>query len=189
MTEPVGILRLGQAQALALMQNPKLAAFTWEVRAGEARTLQAGLAPNPEIEVEFEDFAGSGAFQGIDGSEVTLTLSQVIELAGKHPKRTRVAALEQDLAAWDYETARLDVLTQVAQAFVDVLSAQEHLALDMERVRLAEQVLRGAAARVKAGKVSPIEETRARVALSTNRIALGRAQQELTAAKERLAAT
>jgi cobalt-zinc-cadmium efflux system outer membrane protein len=77
----------------------------------------------------------------------------------------------------------------VAQAFVDVLSAQEHLALDMERVRLAEQVLRGAAARVKAGKVSPIEETRARVALSTNRIALGRAQQELTAAKERLAAT
>lgn len=39
--EPTGILRLSQAQALALMQNPELDAFTWEVRAREARTLQA----------------------------------------------------------------------------------------------------------------------------------------------------
>ncbi len=97
--------------------------------------------------------------------------------------------MERDLAAWDYETARLDVLTQVAQAFVDVLSAQERLTVDAELVRLAEQVLRGASARVEAGKVSPIEATRAHVALSASRIALGRAQRELTAAKGRLAAT
>ena len=189
MGEPTGILRLAQAHALALMKNPELAAFGWEVRAGEARALQAGLAPNPEIGVEFEDFAGSGDLQGIDGAEVTVALSQVLELGGKREKRTHVAALERDLAAWDYETARLDVLTQVTQAFVTVLSAQERLAVDTELVRLAEEVLRGAKARVKAGKVPPIEETRARVALSTNRIALERAQRELTAAKERLVAT
>ncbi len=189
MTKPTGVLHLGQAQALALMKNPELAAFAWEVRAGEARTLQASLTPNPEIGVEFEDFAGSGGLQGVDGAEVTLALSQLIELGDKRQKRTRTAALERDLAAWDYETARLDVLTQVAQAFVDVLSAQERLAVDTELVSLAEQVLQGAEARVKAGKVSPIEETRARVALSTNRIARARAQRELTAAKARLVAT
>jgi cobalt-zinc-cadmium efflux system outer membrane protein len=132
------------------MHNPELAAFTWEVRAMEARTLQAGLAPNPEIGVEFEDFAGSGDLQGINGAEVTVALSQVIELAGKRQKRTRVAALERDLTAWDYEATRLDVLTRVTQAFVAVLSAQERLAVDTELARLAEQVLQGAEARVKA---------------------------------------
>jgi cobalt-zinc-cadmium efflux system outer membrane protein len=186
---PAGVLRLPQAQALALMQNPDLAAFAWEVRAGEARTLQAGLPPNPEVGVEVENVAGSGDFQGVDGAEVTVGLSQVIELAGKRRKRTHVAALERDLAAWDYETARLDVLTQVAQAFADVLRVQERLAVDADLVRLAEQIYRIVAERVKAGKVSPLEATRARVALATSRIARQRVQRELTAAKERLAAT
>ena len=189
MTEPTGNLHLGQAQALALRQSPALAAFAWEVRAGEARTLQAGLAPNPEIGIEFENFAGSNGLKGVDGAESTFALTQVIELAGKRPKRARVAALERDLSAWDYEAARLDVLTQVAQAFVDVLSAQERLAVDAELVDLAGQVFRTAAARVKAGKVSPIEATRAGVALSTSRIGLERAHQALTAAQARLVAT
>ena len=189
MKAPEGVLRLPQAQALALMQNPDLAAFAWEVRAGEARTLQAGLPPNPEVGVEVENVAGAGDFQGVDGAEVTVGISQVIELAGKRRKRTHVAALERDLAAWDYETARLDVLTQVTQAFVDVLRVQERLAVDADLVRLAEQIYRIVIERVKAGKVSPLEATRARVALATSRIALQRAQRELTAARERLTAT
>lgn len=187
--DPGGGLQLPQAQALALMQNPDLAAFAWEVRAGEAQTLQAGLPPNPEVGVEVENVAGSGEFGGVDGAEVTLSLSQVIELAGKRRKRAQVAALARDLAAWDYETARLDVLTQVTQAFVDVLSLQERLAVDADLVHLAERVHRTVAERVSAGKVSPLEATRARVALATSRIALQRAQRELSAAKERLAAT
>jgi cobalt-zinc-cadmium efflux system outer membrane protein len=54
---------LAQAQALALLQNPRLAAFGWEVRAREAQILQAGLLPNPEVDVEVENFAGSGALR------------------------------------------------------------------------------------------------------------------------------
>ena len=111
------------------MQHPRLAAFGWEVRAGEARTLQASLPPNPEVGIEVENFAGSGALRGFRGTEITIHLSQLIELAGKRQKRTRVAALERDLVAWDYEATRIDVLTQVTQAFVEVLSAQERLRL------------------------------------------------------------
>ena len=53
-TEPNGAIALREALALALMHNPELRAFSWEVRASEARTLQASLLPNPEIEVEVE---------------------------------------------------------------------------------------------------------------------------------------
>jgi hypothetical protein len=48
-TNPTGVLTLSQAQALVLLQHPRLAAFGWEVRAGEARTLQASLPPNPSL--------------------------------------------------------------------------------------------------------------------------------------------
>ena len=188
-TNPTGVLPLAPAQALALLQHPRLAAFGWEVRAGEARTLQASLPPNPEVEIEVEDFAGAGELQGFRGTEITIHLSQLIELAGKRQKRTRVAALERDLVGWDYEAARIEVLTQVTQAFVEVLSAQERLRLNLELVRLAEQFLRTAAERVRAGKASPVEETRAQVALSTSRIALERTQRELDAARERLVVT
>ncbi|MGE3537795.1 MAG: TolC family protein [Candidatus Tectimicrobiota bacterium] len=185
-TNPSGVLTLPHVQALALLQHPRLAAFAWEARAGEARTLQASLAPNPTLGIEVEDFAGSGTLRGLRGTEITIHLSQLIELAGKRQKRTRVAALERDLVAWDYEAARIEVLTQATQAFVEVLSAQERLRLNRESVRLAEDVLRTAAERVRAGKVSPVEETRAQVALSTSRIAAERSQRELDAARQRL---
>lgn len=186
--EPTGVLTLPQAQALTLLHNPKLAVFGWEVRAGEARTLQASLPPNPEAGIEVENFAGSGELRGFDSAEITIHLSQLIELAGKRRKRTRVAALERDLTAWDYETTCVDVLTQATQAFVAVLSAQENVRLQEELVRLAQQVLTTVGERVKAGKVSPVEETRARVALSTSQIELERAQQALASARHRLVA-
>ena len=42
---PTGPLALRDAVALALLQNPVLAAFAWETRAREARILQAGRPP------------------------------------------------------------------------------------------------------------------------------------------------
>jgi cobalt-zinc-cadmium efflux system outer membrane protein len=122
--EPTGVLTLRQALALARLRNPELASTAWEVRAGEARTLQAGLLPNPEVGVEVENFAGSGEFRGFDAAETTIALGQVIELGGKRLRRARVAALERDLAAWDYEATRLNVFTATAKAFVEVLGAQ-----------------------------------------------------------------
>ena len=57
--------------------------------------------------------------------------------------------LERDIAGWDYEAKRLEVLTEATKAFVDVLAAQERLALTEDIVRLSEQVLNAAFERVK----------------------------------------
>jgi len=187
--EPTGVITLRQALSLALMKSPELAASSWEVRAREASTLQAALRPNPEFGTAAEYFGGSGTFQSFDAAETTLQLSQLIELWGRRSKRTRVAALERDLSGWDYETKRLDVLTEAAKAFVDVLVAQEQLALTTELARLAEQVFTTVSERVKAGKVSPVEETKASVALANSRIAVERDKRTLEGARKRLAAT
>jgi cobalt-zinc-cadmium efflux system outer membrane protein len=187
-TAPVtGELTLRQALALALLYNPELAAFSWEVRAKEAEALQAGLLPNPELGIEMENFAG-GEFSGTDAAETTVTLSQLVELGGKRGKRRAAATLEAELAGWDFETRRLDVLTATAKSFVAVLAAQERLDLADELAALAERFFRTVSERVDAGKVSPVEQTRAQVPLSAARIAQDRAHFALEAAHKELAA-
>lgn len=185
---PSEVLTLREALALALLHNPHLRAFAWEVRAREAHTLQAGLVPNPELGTELEDFAGSGPLGGFDASEATVGLSQLVELGGDRRRRQRVAALERDLAGWDYETVRLDVLTETAQAFTGVLAAQERLALADSLLAQAQRFYASVAARVEAGKVSALEERRAQVVLSTTSLAYERAAWELTTKRTRLAA-
>lgn len=186
--EPKGVLALRGALGAALTGSPELAAHSWELRAAEARALQAGLAPNPELEMEVSEVGGTGELKGIDAAEAGVSVSQLIEVAGKRLKRARVAALEGGLAGWDYETTRLNVLTATAKAFVAVLAAQERVGLREESVRLAEQVLKTAAERVRSGKVPPLEETKAKVLAATSRIELRQAKLALEAARKRLAA-
>jgi cobalt-zinc-cadmium efflux system outer membrane protein len=197
--EPSGEITLLQALSLALMHNPELAASSWEMRSGEARSLQAGLFPNPELEVEVENFGGSlkeekpdGTSESIkrfDAAETTVALSQLIELGGKRSKRKHVADSEHDLLGWDYETKRLDTITGVTNAFIDLLGLQERMVLTDGLVELSQDVFNTVSERVKAGKVSPVEETRAQVALSTIQIEQDRVTRELEAGRKRLAAT
>ena len=68
--EPTNILAgpitLAQALQMALLQNPGLQAFSYEVRAREAQALQAGLVSNPRLNVEVENVGGSGNFNNFD---------------------------------------------------------------------------------------------------------------------------
>ena len=186
--EPGGEITLRQALAAALLYNPDLAVFSLEVRAAEARRIQAGLLANPDLDWTVENFSGGGDLERIP-AETTLSVNQLIELGGKRGKRARVAAFERDVAAWDYERTRLDVFTRVSSSFIDVLTAQQRVFLSDALVQLAEHVSSTVSEKVKAGKVSPVEETKTRVDLSTARIVRDRATRELEAARIRLATT
>jgi cobalt-zinc-cadmium efflux system outer membrane protein len=187
-TEPAGSLTLRDALVAALTRSPELAAYAWELRAREADALQAGLRPNPELSAELENFAGSGDLRGFHSYETTVALAQLIELGGKRGKRIAVANHEQALAAWDYETARIDVLTETTKAFLDVLAAQAQVAVADDLVAVAEQVLASVAARVRAGSTSPVEESRAKVEVETSLVQRDRVGRTLAAARRRLSA-
>ena len=100
--EPNGVVTLNDAVRFALVNHPALRAFSWERRAAEARALQAGLLPNPELDVGIEEFGGAGARRGFEGAETSIELGQLIELGDKRFRRTRVAEIEKDLAQWGY---------------------------------------------------------------------------------------
>lgn len=180
------MVTLRDALSLALLKNPELMAFSYEVRAREARILQAGLLPNPEIEGEVENFGGEKAHKGFQAAESTLRLSQLIELGGKRQNRKNVARFDKSLSCWDYESKRLDVLSGTAIAFIEALFTQESVDLAREQHRIAQEVYNTVSEKANAGKVSPLEETKAKVALSTSRIELERAERDQNSARQGL---
>lgn len=174
-------LTLAKAIEAALQQNPQLRAASAELDASDGSVRQAGLLPNPVLGVDQEDTRSATR-------TTTVQLSQTLELGGKRAARVALAQRGKDIAALDLLTRRGDVRAQTVQAFFDALTAQERVKVAEESLRIAGSGVDAAVRRVTAGKVSPTEATRARVAQSTARIEWRQAQAERSAAGRALAA-
>lgn len=181
--EPAGPLSLASAIDLALSANPTLAAAARELQAMEGTVIQAGVRPNPELAALVEDTQKSAT------RTTTLQINQTIELGGKRAARIESAERGRDVAAADLDAQRLEIRSATVAAFFDVLVAQERIGLAEALLDLAQRATQAASRRVIAGKVSPIEETKARVAEASVRVELNQVQGELAAARRRLAAT
>lgn len=180
--EPKGNLTLREVVAVTLLHNPELRSYSWEIRAAEARRLQAGLWPNPSLDIGVENISS-----GFVAAETSIQLIQLIELGSKTKKRKVIASIDQQLAGWDYETKRLEVLTNASKAYFELLAAQEKTELLSELLNISEQTYQTVARRVDAGKDSPIEKTKSSVALSTVRLDYKQALHELENARKTVA--
>lgn len=174
-------LTLEAAIDLALRANPTLRAAGSEVAAQEGALAQAGALPNPELELLREG-------EGGDSRTTTATLNIPIELGDKRAARVEAARQEGALAAIALEAERDKVRADAAAAFHDVVAAQERERMARELVELAGRALAAAGKRVEAGTLSPVEETRARVAQGSARIEALQAGRDLEGARIRLAA-
>ncbi|MEZ4763076.1 MAG: TolC family protein [Calditrichia bacterium] len=151
--QPYGQITFADALALALQNNPGLAAAAIiEIHSAEARTIQTADRPNPEIDLEFENFGGSGSLRGTDGIETTIALSQQILLSDKRRKQMDVTAFESDLAAWDAERKRPGFVCRSAYAFNRLLITQADIDAKNELLKLSESLLETTRQRVAAGK-------------------------------------
>jgi len=171
-------LTIREAVQLALLKNPELHSYSIEVRAREARTLQESFAPNPTIEFEVENFGGTGELSGFNGSEYSLSVGQVIELAGKRKKRTHAAAINSDLAALDYETKKLDILTETVKRYIQLIGDQKQIALNEELVTVSEKLYKAVNRLVQGGRISAAELSRTKVLLTTSKIDLIRSRRK-----------
>jgi cobalt-zinc-cadmium efflux system outer membrane protein len=186
--EPKGSLTLAEAIALSLGNSPSLAAERYGVRAAEALSIRARFRPNPEAGVEVENLPSSRSSTGADETEITLRLSQVIELGGKRAARMAEARAANDLAAWDYEIRRLDVLADTARNFIEVVSAQELLALAEEAMRLAQSEREAVKTRINAARASSVEMRKSDIAVANAEIEQEHRKHALLSVKKTLAA-
>jgi outer membrane protein, heavy metal efflux system len=178
-------LSLPQALALTLERNPELKSFTHAVRASEARIIQAGLLPNPELSVQFEDMFGPNG--GKRYSQATLQLSQIIELGGKRSARRDLASASRDQSSNEYEVKRVEVLASLTDKFIRTTADEHLLQLARKGEKLARQGLENIQKRSQAGGVSELEEAKARVLLARSRIETEHAEHELLSSKRTLA--
>lgn len=187
--EDASALTLSQAVARALRDNPQLTRFPFRLRAAEALRDQAGRRPNPELALEVEHAAGSGAYGGLDSAELTLSLSQMLELGGKRGLRRGLAEVESAAVTQEQTIAELDVAAETARRFIAVVEAQVQRDLVQRRVELANRTAAQVETRVSAGRSSLAERHKARVATLEGGLAAAAAERELEIARRALAAS
>jgi cobalt-zinc-cadmium efflux system outer membrane protein len=173
-----GELTIEKAVSLAVQNNPELKTLHYEIDALGAAKIQSGLMPNPDFEVEAENIFGSKDFNGFDNSEITAVLSQDILLAGKISKRVKVAETNISLAEWDYETKRIEIITDIRKAFQQALAVQLLIEKNEELIKVSKEFVVNLQKRVDAGKISPAEVSRAKIILNSLRIDLNRLKSE-----------
>ena len=173
-------LTMDQALEAAFSNNPELAAAQWDIGIAQGDLQQAGLMPNPQVSWEAEDTRRNSR-------TTTVLINQQIELGGKRGARVDVASRNQDAVGIELERKRNVLRADVIQAFSSASTAQQRVLLARQSLELAERGLRVAQGRIKSGKTSPVEGTRAEVQLSEVRLELRRAERDEASALQQLA--
>ena len=172
-------LSLAKAIELALEGNPEVAAAKRQWEATEGQVLQGRSRPNPELAYSLEDTRSKTRTQ-------SWQLNLPLELGGKRAARTKAAEKTREQAQAQLAELQATVRANVAAAYFDVLTAQERLVLARDSAALAKSSTDTVSKRVAAGKVSPVEESKARVAEAGVRVELAQAASEQRNALSRL---
>jgi cobalt-zinc-cadmium efflux system outer membrane protein len=184
---PAEGLGLQAALAKALAHNKQLAAFEHRFDEQAGRVRQAGLLPNPKVDLLFENLGGSGVVEGFDAAEATLSLAWAIE-PFLRSRRVGVANAHTERVELDGRILRLDVAAETAQRFLAGLESQAHLKATEESLALAEHTVAVVERRVRAGRAPTAELMRARAELAVARLSRDDLTHEQSVAYLRLSA-
>lgn len=159
-------LSLADAVALTLAKNPELENLNYrtQVLAGERQT--AALRPGLTLDTSLENVAGSGAYRGSDGLELTLSLASVIELGGQRDARLALASAREQAEASLQHQQSLDVIQDLTQQFIQVIAHQEYLLLQQQAHVLAEATFAALERQVDSGRLPELERLRAQANLA-----------------------
>ncbi len=177
-------LSIAAALARAEATSPALRAAGFEADAREALASQADRLPNPTLGLQAENI-------GVTGDEtlqVTFALAQTFELGGDRAARRAVASADFTLANSDVDLGRLRVIAAVQARFTSAIAAQESARLAAESIELAERVRWVTSEQVEAGDRSPVDLTRAEVAVAAAEAKAARTEAVRRAAFSALAA-
>ncbi len=188
MTAPeIPSLALGLRDLVQLTEerNPRIARAAFAVEAARGRAVQAGLYPNPTVEVsgaELGDRAGPG------GIWTAPLVSQEIVTAGKL-KLSRAAALrEVDQATLAVLAERYNRFTAVRQGYFEVLTLSRRLKLLDELLKLAERSVETTKELLKAKQAARLDLIQMEIEVERYRAEREATQRELPLAFRRLVA-
>ncbi|MGN6410148.1 MAG: divalent metal ion exporter subunit IhpA [Nitrobacter sp.] len=180
-------LTLKTALQRALAANPRLTAAERDVGIATGQRIQAGALINPELSYEQDNSFGSGRYRGTKSAETTLQISQLFELFGKRDARIAVGQAGVEAATIQRKAVRLEVLSETAVAFLNVLGAQRRIRILDEQIAAIDKLAPLLHRRVDAGASSPAEIGRAEVASALMKADRERVSSTLASARRELA--
>ena len=182
-----GIMDFNQAVSRTLADNPSLLAEGYNVQAQEARVLQAGIKPKPELFVGVENVLGAGENDQFLAAQTTFSISWILE-RGVRERRVEAARAGIPLLETEMTISRLDAAAETARRYLDALVLQTRMTNAQEGIRLAEQAVAAIEVRVNAGSAPSAELARARAELARRELVLEDNEHELLSAYYRLGA-
>src|SRR6185295_7919901 len=114
--------------------------------------------------------------------------SQLIELGGKRQARVAAGVAETESARWQRAALRLEIVSDTAVAFFNVLGAQRKVQIFDVQIASLERLTPLLQQRIDAGASSPAEILRAQLAADLVRAERERARTALAVARRELAA-
>lgn len=181
-------LTLTRALQRALAVNPRLTAAERDIGMASGRRIQAGAIPNPEVSFELDNAFGNGRFQGTRSAEATLLLGQLVELGGKRDARLAIGEAEVESATLQRAALRLEILSETATAFFNVLGAQRRMQILDTQIAALDRLTPLLQRRVDAGAASVAETARGQVAADLVKAERERARTLLAVHRRELAA-
>lgn len=182
-------LTLLQAAELTLERNPRLRSASFGREAAAADFDQAALTPQWSVQIQVEDFAGSGAVSGFDAAETTLRLSRIFQPSDIRTGRMSVASALENQLENDLEVERLDLMTLLARRFLVVVRQQQLLNQAEQSIVVWEHTAQLAQTRERAGAAPAVERLRTEIRVANARLQRENAEHELQSARVLLAAT
>lgn len=180
-------LAMRDALARAVAASPRLTAAERDVGIATGQRIQAGTLLNPELSYEQDDSFGTGKYRGTKSAETTLQISQAFEWFGKRDARIAAGQAGVEVAAIQRTAIRLEVLSETAIAFLNVLGTQRRIQILDEQVAAIDKLTPLLQRRVEAGASSPAETGRAEVASALVKADRERVRGTLSSARRELA--
>lgn len=179
---PVGMTDL---LALARGYHPDLRAAAARLEAARNMAWQAGIGPNPRLEVEAEeapineDFFGDAAY--------ALRLSVELPTSGRLAADRAAGVAEAHVAANKMLVVSAKVLDSVLTRTVEVLTARDRLAATRQHKGDAERILGMVKRLVDAGTIPPAQRARAEAAVGRATNAVEEVERQLAEHRSALA--
>ena len=160
---PDSTLSLAWVERTALASNPSLAAMHDAWREARERAEQQGALEDPMLDAMLAPRSlGTSAVE----PAYRVGITQQFPIFGQRGLRHRAAQDEAEVAASDFETARLDLLRDVRQAYFDFYRVCRGLETNRELVGLMSESRRVALAKYSSGTVGQTDPLQAETELA-----------------------
>ncbi len=170
----------------AVMRNPRIARAAISIDAAQGRYVQAGLYPNPEFAVIWDEI---GDRTGAGGVLTAPQITQSIVTGRKLQLSQAVAAREVDQTTLDLLSERYSVVGSVRASFYQALAITERAEILNELVKLADEAVSSGKTLLENKRIARLDLLQLEVQREQLQAEARAVARELPAAYTRLAAT